>query len=467
MDYMDNSEDHLNLLTKVERFENMLSRSDNFYFDREDFQELVEYYLSIHDESRAKTVLEYAFEQHPASPELRLAKAHVLIANNLLKDALDLLKELETFQPENGEILLAKGTVYSRLKMKEKALHCFKHAVGKVEFNEDVYFLIAMEYQHNMEHEKAIKYHRAALKENPVFELSLYEINTCFDCTENYKDAIDFYTTFIDANPYSETAWFNLGTMYAKGESYDQAVIAYDYALAINPYFSSALFNKANSLASDDKYEEAIECYKETFEHESPNYITYCYMGECHERLKNFDKALKYFNKAIKSEESYSDAWLGKAIALDHLGKPFEAYQTVKKALAINDKDPDYWFTSAELEEKLGLVEEAIASMEKAIVLDSSDVDLMIHYVQLIYRNMDIVSSFDITNEAIALFPNQAKLHYFKVGLCLCSEQYKEAYKTLETALTFDVNTFQFLFDNFPEAKKNQHILEMISHKQD
>ncbi|MFT6746290.1 MAG: tetratricopeptide (TPR) repeat protein [Glaciecola sp.] len=467
MDYMDENEHQTNLLTKVARFENMLSSSCNLYFDREDFQELVDYYLSIQDENRAKTVLDYAFEQHPGSAELRLAQAHVLIANNLLKDALDLLKELEMMLPENGEILMAKGTVYSRLKIKEKALSCFKSAVDKVEFSEDVYFLVAMEYQNNMEYELAIKYHKKALIENPAFELSLFAINTCFDCIDNLTEAIKFYEHFIDANPYSETAWFNLGTMNAKNECYEDAVTAYDYALAINPYFSSALFNKANSLASNEKYEEAITCYKETFEHEAPNYITYCYMGECYERLRDFDEALKYFDKAIKSESSYSDAWLGKAIALDHMNESMDAYKCAKKALEINDKEPDYWFTCAELQEKLGLVEEALDSMEKAIKLDQEDVGLMIHYVQLIYRNMDILSTFEIVNEALAVFPSQAKLHYFKTGLCLCSGQYKEAYKHLETGLTFDVNAHQFLFDNFPEAKKNQNILEIISQKQD
>ncbi|MFT6716039.1 MAG: tetratricopeptide (TPR) repeat protein [Saprospiraceae bacterium] len=464
---MENNEGESNLLTKVARFENMLSSSCNLYFDREDFQELVDYYLSIHDQDRAKTVLDYAFEQHPGSPELRLAQAHVFIANNLLKDALDLLKELETMQPESGEVLMAKGTVYSRLKIKDKALSCFKDAIGKVEFNEDVYFLVAIEHQHNMEYEKAIKYHRAALKENPDFELSLYEINTCFDCTGDFQKAIVFYNSFIDDNPYNETAWFNLGTMHAKAESYGEAVIAYEYALAINPYFSSALFNKANSLASNDKYKEAIMCYKETFEHESPNYITYCYMGECYERLHNFDEALKYFDKAIKNESTYSDAWLGKAIALDHMNKSLEAYTCAKKALEINDKEPDYWFTCAELEEKLGLIEESLDSMAKAVAIDQTDADLMIHYVQLVYRNMDILSSFEIVNEAISIFPNQAKLYYFKVGLNLCSAQHKEAYENLNTALTFDANVFQFLFDNFPEAKKNQNILEIISQKQD
>jgi len=463
---MNNNEEQSDLLTKVARFENMLSSSGNLYFDREDFQELIDYYLSIQEESRAKTVLDYALQQHPHSPDLKLAKAHVFIASNLLKDALDLLKELETIQPESGEVLLAKGTVYSRLKIKEKALDCFKRAIGHVEFNEDVYFLIAMEYQHNMEHDKAVKYHSYALKENPAFELSLFEINTCFDVTGNIGDAIQFYTEFLDRNPYSETAWFNLGTMYAKSESYDQAVVAYEYALAINPFFSSALFNKANSLASDDKYQEAIDCYKETFEHESPNYITFCYIGECYERLHKFNKALKYFDKAIKSEESYSDAWLGKAIALDHLDKGFEAYKCVSKALEINDKEPDYWFTCAELQEKLGFLEEALESMEKAVILDKSDVELMIHYVQMIYRNMDILSSFEIVNEALLIFPNQARLYYFKVGLCLCSGQYKEAYSTLDAALAFNTSAHQFLFDNFPEAKKNQNILEMISKKQ-
>lgn len=465
MDFMDSDEEQQDISLKVEKFENMLSAKGNEYFDREDFQELIDYYLAINDQEKASTVLAYAFEQHPDSSELKIAKTHILIATDQYKEALETIKEIELFQPENSEVLLAKGTIYSRLKMSDKALATFKQAISFVEFKEDVYFLIAMEYQHNMEYEKAVKFHQLALKENDEFELSLYEINICFDCLGNQIEAIAFYTQFLNSNPYSETAWFNLGAMYAKIDDYKNAVSAYEYALAINPYFSSALFNKANALASDNRYIEAIENYKDTFEHEAPNYITFCYIGECYERLKKFKKALKYYNKALKEDDSYADAWLGKAISLDHLGHSLDAYRCIKEALSIDDSEPDYWYTAAEIEEKLGLTNESINSMQTAVSLDKSDLSLTINYIQLISRNLDFETTIEVIEAALIVFPNHYKLILLQSAFYFNNGKTSFACKKLETALTIEPSGYEFLFEQYPELKTNQYVLEIIDQK--
>ena len=389
MDYYDSNEDSEDILAKVNRFEEMLSSKTSIYFDCEDFQELVDYYLNILDNKQADLVLKYAFEQHPNNIELKIAKTHVLIANNKFKEALVLINEIEKIQPLDAEVQLTKGTVFSRLKMSDKALKCFNLALESAEFKEDVYFLIALEYQHNMDYQTAIKFHKKAIVENPEFEPVLYELTLCFECTNDFKSAIQFFLNYIDNNPYSETAWFNLGGMYSRIEDYDKSVDAYDYAIAINPYFASAYFNKANALAADLKYEEAIKTYKETYEHETPNCITYSYIGECFERLNDFDNALLYYDKALLDSEDYPDAWLGKAITLDHLGKSLEAYHCIKKALELDDEEPDYWYACSEIEEKLGCIEDAINSMKTAIDLDTTDITLTIDYLQLIRRNLD------------------------------------------------------------------------------
>jgi tetratricopeptide (TPR) repeat protein len=189
-------------------------------------------------------------------------------------------------------------------------------------------------------------------------------------------------------------------------------------------------------------------------------------MGECYERLNNLDQALHYFEQALQNKDLHADAWLGKAIVLNLKNNQKEAYQCIKKALAIDDKEPDYWYTCGEIEEKLGLIEASLYSIEMSITLDHENVNLMIYYVQLIYRNMDIISSFEVVNDAIGTFPKESKLLYFKTGLCLCSGHYKEAYNSLERALRINIGNAHFLFDNFPEAKKDQNLLKLISEKQ-
>ena len=462
MEAFDSEEEQTDILVKVKRFEQMMSNQGSLYFDREDFQEITDYYLSIQDFESAETVLSYAFNLHPDSQELRVSEVHVLLGIGRFKEALDLAKEIEQILPDNYEVLCAKGSIYSRLKQSEKALNCFKKAIPLAEFKEEIYFLIAMEYQHTLEYEKALKYHKMALRENVAFELSLYEINICFDCIDKEKEAIKFYQEFLAIHPYSETAWFNLGVIYGKQDEFEKAIDAFDYALAINPYYSSALFNKANSLASWGKYKDAIECYIESVEHDFPTYITYSYIGECYERMNEVELALSYFDKSLDEEENYPDSWLGKAIALDNQGNFLEAYNCVQRAINLDNSEADYWYTCAEIEEKLGLIAEALESMRSAIERDTEDSSLAVHYSQMTYRNLDIISTKELVEELLERFPVNTSLLLMKAGLLLCVNKHAEAHQLIEHALRLEPACFQFLFDNFPESKANQQILSII-----
>ena len=462
MEQFESDEEQTDILSKVKRFEQMISAQGAWYFDREDFQEITDYYLSIQDYENAETVLNYAFNLHPDSHELRVSEVHVLLGKGKFKAALELVKDIELFLPLNYEVLCAKGSIYSRLKQSEKALNCFKQALPLAEFKEELYFLIAMEYQHAMEHEKALKYHKLALLENPTFELSLYEINVCFDCIDKDEEAIKYYEEFLNENPYSDTAWFNLGIIYGKKDEFSKAVDAFDYALAINPFYSSALFNKANSYASWGKYPEAIQCYQESIQHDFPTYITYSYIGECYERMNKVELALKYFDKSIAEEENYPDAWLGKAIALDNQKKYVEAYNCIQRAINLDNSEADYWFTCAEIEEKLGLIEEALESMRSAMERDTEDSGLAVQYTQMTFRNLDIVSTKELVEELLEQFPVNTSLMLMKCGLLLCVGKHVEAYKLLEQSLRLEPSCYQFLFDNFPASKSNQHILSIV-----
>ena len=51
------------------RFEHMLANNDQYYFDVEDLEELIEHYMERLDLEKAWKVLELASSQHPHSSE--------------------------------------------------------------------------------------------------------------------------------------------------------------------------------------------------------------------------------------------------------------------------------------------------------------------------------------------------------------------------------------------------------------
>ncbi len=462
MEFSDLPEDANNTLQSVSRFEKMVEEQNNYYFDCEEFQDIIEYYISQIEFEKADIVLSYAVSQHPTSIEVKILKAQVLVGLMNYKLALNLLKELELISTNNCEIQLMKGAVYSKMKISDKAIECYNNSLEGYEFKDDIYYLIAIEHQHNIDYKKAIKYYKLALKENPENEAALYEINMCFDCINDLLAAENFYIKFLDELPYSETAWFNLAGLYCKREKWDLAVDAYDFAIAINPVFGSAYFNKANALANNKKYDEAIAVYKETYEHESPSFVTFCYIGECYERSGNYEKALSYYERAIKDNCDHGDAWLGKAISLDALGRIEEAYNAIKIALEINGDEPDDWYTTSEIEEKSGYVNDAISSMKNAITLDESDASLRLDYLILVERNIGADAIREIIDIAVVDFPSNTKILCFKTAYLLKTGVFSLAYETFELVLSINFESHTEVFRFYENAINNQNLLELI-----
>ena len=75
------------------------------------------------------------------------------------------------------------------------------------------------------------------------------------------------------------------------------------------------IFNKANCYANAGMYEQAIQTYLETLYYDDPEPLTYYYIGECYEKLCQFDYAIDYYKKAITLDSDFADAWMGIGIA--------------------------------------------------------------------------------------------------------------------------------------------------------
>lgn len=462
MEFFDSQDDHREAMNAVTRFESMVANEEHYYFDCEEFQDIIEYYILRSEFQQANYVVNYSLNLHPSSTELKILKTQVLLGLLKYKDALDLVEEVELFEPSNVDLLLVKGAVLSKLKMSEKAIASFKDALPHAEFKDEVYHFIASEYQRNLEYEEAIKYFKLCLRDNPDNEGALFEVNMCFECTTNFKQAIQFYNQLIDDAPYSESLWFNLAGMHCKLEEWNKAIDCYDYAIAINPQFASAYFNKANALASNEDYLGAIEVYQESYEFETPTFITYAYIGECYERLKMYDKALEFYKQSIRQNEDYPEAWLGVAICQDGLGKSNEAYASITKAIELDDEDPDFWYTASEIEERLGYIEESISSMRKAVKLDEKDITLCLDYLMLLDRHLSTNIVTDALNEAVDNFSSNANLMYFKTAHLLKQGKYQQAYQCFELALTMNYKEHEKVFTYYPNAKNNQNLLELI-----
>ena len=108
MEFFDAGDGQRESIQSVTRFESMVANQEQYYFDCEEFQDIIEYYLLRTDFQQAKTVVDYSLNLHPTSIDLKLLKAQVLVGLLQYKNALDLIEKIELFEPNNTDLFLVK-----------------------------------------------------------------------------------------------------------------------------------------------------------------------------------------------------------------------------------------------------------------------------------------------------------------------------------------------------------------------
>jgi tetratricopeptide (TPR) repeat protein len=121
-----------------------------------------------------------------------------------------------------------------------------------------------------------------------------------------------------------------------------KAIEANEYVTAINEHFSSAYFNKANALANLNKQEEAVAVYLETLKYEEPEPTTFYYIGECYEKLRQFDKAREFYMKAIELDGYFADAWMGLGAISEETNDLKSALHYMEKAVDAEPINPEF-----------------------------------------------------------------------------------------------------------------------------
>lgn len=198
----------------VSKFESMLQKNHIFFFDVDEFKEIIEYYLELGKMSKAKHALQIGLNQHPSAISLKLLQVEVMIFEDELQQALEILNHLEVIEPSNSEVYVQKANLYSKLNEHDKAIELLTYALSLTDDLVDIYSLIAMEYLFIENYAEAKKYFKKCLSEDIEDYMSLQQLLFCYDILEENDEAIAFLDAYLNKNPYCEVAWHYLGKQY-------------------------------------------------------------------------------------------------------------------------------------------------------------------------------------------------------------------------------------------------------------
>ncbi len=453
----------------VDRYERMQAANESYYFDIDQFEEIIDFYCFSSKFNKALNVIEYGYSLFPENSTLMLREAQILTGIGRLSKALQRLRILEQID-QTEEVLLAMASIYSQQREHRKAIAVLQRALmrGNSEFEDEIYMEIALEYQNMERYDKAQEVLMEAIAKRPENEVLLYELAYCFDFSDKTIESIEFFEAFIEKHPYSFSSWYNLGNAYQKAGKMERALDAYDYCIAIQGDFTPAYYNKAHTLFKMDRFREAIAVFEETYPYETPQAPVYCHIGECFEKMNQLDKAIFYYRKSIQTDEFYADAYLGMGVALDLMDNTQEALEYVKHAIELETENVDYHLFAVEFLKKLNRWNEAEAITESLIKRFPQNEDAWMEHADVFFHKGEFAQALDIIHTAWVNCSLNPEIGYRKVAYLMELGKTIEAEELLMQLALNNPEGLEDLEEYYPEISKNILFAELyLKHKKD
>lgn len=448
----------------ISKYEHMRSIGAQFYFDVEEFEELVDYYLFHPEKHIVKEIIAIAKSQHPDSISLTLKEAEMLVYSEKTKEALKIADSIVLYEDSNPAHFFSKATIYSMADEKEKAIEILTRLieVSDQEDLEEAQMALAKEFQELGDYPRAINIYREILRYSPENEDAILEMSLCCELGQDIHTGINLLNDFINEQPYSAFAWFSIGNLHLNVEDNEKAIAAFEYASLINEDFSEAFFNLGNTYMKTEKYQEAIDAFKSSISIEATDPISHNFIGHCYILLEDQHNAITHFNHATEISPEYGDGWLGLALAYTNLEKYNDSLLYIEKAIKLNPKNMYYQYFCADTLFNLDKFEEAEKVYEKVYSSELEATGIFLDYTETLLLNGNYDVAQNVLIEGITKFPEESLLYYRYSALMLELGHVNDAESILFLALEIDPKESSQFLKYYPDAVKHDSIMDLI-----
>ena len=449
----------------ISKFESMLKTNSFLFFDSNEYEEIIVYYIEIGNIFLAKKAISLASKQYPDSTILSLLHIEVLLLNNEVVKAEQIALKIYEIDPLNPEILIQKAKIYSKKKNHIKAIELLE----EIKENSDLYYdalsLIGKEYLFIDDFENAKNIFMKCLKQDDFDYSVLNNILYCFDSIGDSKSTIKYLNSFLETNPYSEIAWHELGKQYVNDKMYEEALSAFDFAIICDDSFVGAYIEMAKILEKLNRINEAIEKYEISIGINQPTTFALYRIGRCHYKLGNNDLALSYFIQTIEEDPIHDKAWMSIAIIYYNKNDFNESKNNLLKALEIDSDKIKYWELYAKINVKIDNFEEVELAIKEILSLGKLDVNTLTFLTQTLIKIPENESLIKGLLKSINLFPKSAEneINYLLSAIYFKILDNENAISHLKKAYFYNPAKYNYFKKLFPVIPKLHVFKNMLT----
>ena len=434
------------------KFESMINSNKFLFFDSEEFESIIIYYLESGNSSMANKAIKMAIEQYPKNTSILLLKVEALIFENNIEEAEKIIDSLYEIDRNNSEIIIQKSRILSKRKKHSKSINLLKKISKDCEFYSDALVMIGKEYLFIDNFENAKEKFKEYIKNHQLDYAVLNNLLYCFDALGNTDNTINYLNDFLEENPYCEVAWHQLGKQYLKKDLFKEALTAFDFAIISDDSFVGAYLEMGKVLEKLNKINQAIEQYEIVTKIDEPNPFALYRIACCHNKLGNIELAISYYNKTVEEDPIHDNAWMSLATSYYKQKDYLEAKNHLIKAIEIDSENIKYWELYCKINLDLNNNEEVEISFKEILSLGNLSLSTLIFLTKTLIQiplNESLSNQFLIKIDAL---PNSllSEKKYISYVILHNSNQIIKANFNLKEAYFHNPAIYDYFKDIFP-----------------
>lgn len=311
-------------------------------------------------------------------PEPHILKGQIYAALGDHKRAYERLERAGKLAPENDFVHVRLASLASEQGDQEKAL---QHVQKALDLNPESKWAWLWSGVVNGEKlgnwDEARTAYRKALEIDPRFDMAHYNMGWTYlkQVPHDYRNALECFEKVAALNPGNKLAFYGLGMTYGYQDQYEIAKMYLDKAVELDPMFLSgwkwrgiilyemgnfedALADFTTALELDptrsdiyvrrawvyqkqDKLNKAIEDLHFAARNTPEDEHVWYYLGSVFLKVREFSKALQYFDKAIELNAAYAEAYAARSDARYGSGDQSGALADMNMAVDVCSYRPE------------------------------------------------------------------------------------------------------------------------------
>ncbi len=293
----------------------------------------------------------------PQNPAIRLNMATLFQQQGDYEMAVRAYDSILKIQPDNSNAHYYKACALRKMGKIKPAIASYEATLRHDPKNKNAKAELFDTISKDLPKDESLMVLATIANNNPTDPSIQY--NLAYQLHKNGKndEALNYYIKAINLAPKMIDAYINVATIYKNKSMNEMALANLSKALDIDPDNAKVkgLIDEISSAAIIETYELATQKYNmQNFEGalqdylsiENPGFEVYLGIGACYQALKQYDKAIEVYNKAIALNDANSTAYY-------YLGLAHQAKKNLGEAEANYKKAKSLDSTNKEIDEAL------------------------------------------------------------------------------------------------------------------